>query len=152
MKPLIVLVAVFCLSIFAIRIVRGNYEFALAARIALSAMLVFTAIGHFVFAKGMSLMVPDFIPFKMEVVYLTGFLEIGFALGLFFANYRILTAWLFLLFLIVVLPANIYASFKHLDYQKATFNGSGLNYLWFRIPLQIFFMAWVYLSSIKYGG
>lgn len=43
----------------------------------------------------------------------------------------------------------IYGSIKHLDIQKATFDGNGLNYLWFRIPLQILFIVWTYLSSIK---
>lgn len=149
MKPLIVLIAVFCLSLLTIKIIRGEYEFALSGRIALSAMWVFSAIGHFVFTKGMSLMIPEFIPFKTEIIYLTGVVEILFAIGLFFPNYRVLTAWLIIVFLILVLPANIYGSIKHLDIQKATFDGNGLNYLWFRIPLQILFIVWTYLSSIK---
>ena len=115
----------------------------------MSAMLAFSAIGHFVFTKGMSLMIPEFIPFKTETVYLTGIVEIIFAIGLFFPNYRVLTAWLLIVFLIVVLPANIYASIKQLDYQKSTFDGNGLTYLWFRIPLQILFIIWIYLSSVK---
>jgi Predicted membrane protein len=149
MKPLIVLIAVFCLSLLTIKIIRGEYEFALSGRIALSAMLVFSAIGHFAFTKGMSLMIPEFIPFKTEIIYLTGVVEILFAIGLFFPNYRVLTAWLIIVFLILVLPTNIYASIKHLDIQKTTFDGNGLNYLWFRIPLQILFIVWTYLSSIK---
>lgn len=149
MKPLIVLIAVFCLSLLTIKIIRGEYEFALSGRIALSAMWVFSAIGHFAFTKGMSLMIPEFIPFKTEIIYLTGVVEILFAIGLFFPNYRVLTAWLIIVFLILVLPNNIYASIKHLDIQKATFDGNGLNYLWFRIPLQILFIVWTYLSSIK---
>jgi hypothetical protein len=27
--------------------------------------------------------------------------------------------------------------------------GSGSNYLWFRIPLQVLFIAWTYLTCIK---
>ena len=49
---------------------------------------------------------------------------------------------------VLALPANIYAAIKRVDYQKATFNGSGANYLWFRIPLQILFIVWMYLSCI----
>ena len=149
MKPLIVLIAVFCLSLLTIKITRGEYEWALSGRIALSAMLAFSAIGHFAFTKGMSLMIPEFIPFKMEIIYLTGIIEILFAIGLFFPNYRVLTAWLIIVFLLLVLPTNIYASIKHLDIQKATFDGNGLNYLWFRIPLQILYIVWTYLFSIK---
>ncbi len=149
MKPLIVLITVFAVSLFAIKILRGTYEVPVSGRIAMSAMLVFSAIGHFVFTKGMSLMIPDFIPFKTETVYLTGIAEIVFAVGLLLPNYRDLTAWLLITFLLLVLPANIYASVKHVDYQKATFGGNGLNYLWFRIPLQILFIVWTYMSAIN---
>ena len=149
MKPLIVLLAVFCLAAITTKITHGVYEFTPAGRMAMSVMLVFSAIGHFAFSKGMSLMVPGFIPFKREVVYLTGMIEILFAIGLFFPAYRVLTAWALIVFLILVLPANIYASIKRVDYQKATFNGNGISYLWFRIPLQILFIAWTYLSCIK---
>lgn len=149
MKPLIVLLAAFGLSVITVKIINGIYEFALAGRIALSAMLVFSAVGHFAFTKGMSLMVPAFIPFKTGIVYLTGFIEIVFAIGVLIPAYRIFAAWSLIVFLVLVLPANIYAAIKRVDYQKATFNGSGTNYLWFRIPLQILFIGWTYVSCIK---
>jgi uncharacterized membrane protein len=149
MKPLIVLIIAFGLSLLATKILRGNFEFALSARIAMSVMLVFTAVAHFIFTKGMAMMLPGFIPYKTEVVYLTGIIEIAAAIGLFIPNFRVLTAWLLILFFILILPANIYASIKHLDYQKGSFDGSGPAYLWFRIPLQILFIVWAYLSSIK---
>jgi len=95
------------------------------------------------------MMLPDFIPFKAEVVYLTGIIEIAAAIGLFIPNIRIVTAWLLIVFFILILPANIYAAIKHIDYQKATFDGNGPSYLWFRIPLQILFISWAYLSAIK---
>jgi len=149
MKPLIVLLAIFGLSVMTIKITNGAHEFAFAGRIALSAMLVFSAIGHFAFTRGMSLMVPRFIPFKTGIVYLTGVIEILFAIGVLIPAYRVFTAWSLIIFLILVLPANIYAAIQRVDYQKATFNGSGINYLWFRIPLQILFIVWTYLSCIK---
>ena len=149
MKPLIILLSVFAVSLFSIKFVRGNFEPALSGRIAMSAMLVFTAIAHFAFTKGMSMMLPDFIVFKTEAIYLTGIIEIAAAIGLFIPNFRIVTAWLLIAFFILVLPTNIYAAIKHVDYQKGTFDGNGLTYLWFRIPLQILFIVWTYLSAIK---
>lgn len=127
MKPLIVLLVVFTFSLLIAKIFCGTYELALSGRIAISAMLVFSAIGHFTFTKGMSFMIPEFIPFKTEIVYLTGIAEIIFAIGLLLPSYRILTAWLFIIFLLLVLPVNIYASIKHVDYQNATFDGNGLS-------------------------
>jgi uncharacterized membrane protein len=149
MKPLIILISVFTISMLANKILNNNFEFALSGRIAMSAMLLFTAIGHFAFTKGMSMMLPDFIPFKTEMVYLTGVIEITAAIGLFIPNFRVVTAWLLIAFFILILPSNIYAAVKNIDYQKGTFDGHGLTYLWFRIPLQVLFIAWTYLSAIK---
>lgn len=150
MKPLIVLIAVSLISLFILKIIHGKYDFAVSARIGISVMLLFTALGHFLFPEGMTLMIPDFIPFKKEMVYVTAFIEIIGALGLHSPQIRPLTAWLLILFFILILPANIKASLDHVNYQKGTFNGTELAYLWFRIPLQILFILWIYLSSIKH--
>ena len=149
MKPLIVLLTVFAVSLLAIKLLQGNYDFAWSGRMAMSAMLVFTAIAHFAFTKGMTMMLPDFIPNKTAVVYLTGLIEIAAATGLFIPGLRVLTAWLLIIFFILILPANIYAAVKNIDYQKGTSEGNGLTYLWFRIPLQMLFIIWTYLSAIK---
>jgi len=150
MKPLVVLLIAFVVSVFAIRFLVHRYDFPLSARIALSIMLLFTAIGHFAFTKGMAMMMPDFIPFKMELVYLTGFLEIILGIGLLVPGTKVYSAWILIVFFVLILPANIKAAIEHIDIQKATFDGPGLNYLWFRIPLQIFFIVWTYISSIRW--
>jgi len=150
MAPLIVLLATFVLAVFAIRAIKKDYDLPLAARIAMSVMLLFTSIGHFIFTRGMTMMMPDFIPFKTQMVYFTGLLEILAAIGLHIPKLRVLTSWLLILFFVLLLPANINAALKHVDYQKGTFEGSGANYLWFRVPLQVLFIVWTYLSSIKY--
>ncbi|MBS1680152.1 MAG: hypothetical protein JST48_00425 [Bacteroidetes bacterium] len=149
MKPLIVLFSVFVLAVTATKILYGSYEIALSGRVAMAAMLMFTAIAHFVFTKGMAMMLPGFIPYKTETVYLTGVIELAAAVGILIPNFRITAAWLLISFFILILPANIYAAVKHINYQKANYEGNGLAYLWFRIPLQIVFIVWTYLSSIR---
>ena len=149
MKPLIVLITVFTISLITTKLIRGNLLIALSGRIAMSVMLVFTAVAHFAFTKGMSMMVPDFIPYKTEIIYFTGIIEIAAAIGLLIPNVRIITAWLLIAFFILILPANIYAAMKQIDYQHGTFDGNGLTYLWLRVPLQILFIVWTYLSAIK---
>jgi len=148
-KPLIVLFLAFVFSLFITKAFSGSYDFSLSGRIAMSVMLLFTAFAHFVFSKGMAMMLPDFISCKTATVFLTGIIEIAAAIGLFIPSFRLITAWLLIAFFILILPANIYAALKHVDYQKATFDGSGLAYLWFRIPLQIHFIVWTYLAAIK---
>lgn len=149
MKPFIVLLTAFAISIIVTTFVYGNYEFALSARIAMSVMLVFTAIGLFAFNKGMTMMLPDFVPYKTLTVYITGVFEIAAAIGLFVPGFRIITAWFLIAFFLLILPANIYASIKNIDYQKGNSECNGPIYLWFRIPLQILFIVCTYLSSIK---
>ena len=112
-------------------------------------MLLFTAIGHFVFTEGMSMMIPKFIPLKESFVYLTGVFEILLAIGLLIPRLKDISGWVLIIFLLLMLPANIYASINNVNYQKGTFDGNGLTYLWFRIPLQILFIIWIYICSIR---
>jgi uncharacterized membrane protein len=149
MKPLLVLIIAFAITLAATRIINGAFEFALAGRIAMSVMLLFTAIGHFAYTKGMAMMVPKVIPYKTFIVYLTGMMEIVAAIGLLIPDFVKITAWLLIAFFVTTLPANIYAAINRIDYQKASNSSNGPSYLWFRIPLQIFFIGWTYLSAIK---
>lgn len=149
MKPLIILLGVFLVALVATKFMLGNFEFSMSGRIAMSAMLLFTAIGHFAFTKGMAMMLPKFIPYKTEMVLATGLFEIMAAIGLFIPSLRLISGWLLIVFFILILPANIYAATKHVDYQKGTFEGTGLTYLWFRIPLQILFIFWTLFSVIQ---
>ena len=151
MAPLLVLLTTFVIAVFSIKIIHKQYDILLAARIALSLMLLFTSIGHFTYTHGMTMMMPDFIPFKTQLVYFTGVIEILAAIGLQIPGFRVFTAWLLILFFVLLLPANINAALKHVDFQKGTFEGKGVNYLWFRVPLQILFIIWAYISSIKYS-
>ncbi|RZK51626.1 MAG: hypothetical protein EOO91_20600 [Pedobacter sp.] len=150
MKPLFVLVLVFVISLFVTRFVSGDYLHFLSGRIAMSAMLLFTAIGHFAFTKGMAMMVPNFIPFKNAVVYLTGLAEIVLAIGLLLPAYVQITAWVLIAFLILMVPGNVKAAMEHVDYQKGTNDGPGPKYLWFRIPMQFFLIAWTYFFAIGF--
>lgn len=149
MKPLIVFLLVFSLSSFASRLCRGTFQLEKSIRFGLSAMLLFSSLGHFLYSQGMALMIPEIIPYKFEIVYLTGFFEIVLAVGLLIPTFRKLSGWLLILFLMAVLPANIRASILRLNFQTSQFDGYGLSYLWFRIPLQLFFIAWTYFSCIR---
>lgn len=148
MKPLIVLLVSFVISLFVIKLLRGNFDYSLSGRIAMAIMLLFTAIAHFAFSKGMEMMLPDFIPYKKALIYFTGLVEIAAAVGLLAPGLTTLTGWLLILFFILILPANIYSAINKIDYQTGTKNGSDIKYLWFRIPLQILFITWTWFVAI----
>lgn len=149
MKPLLVLLITFVVSFSINRFLTGNFDFSLSGKIAMAGMLLFTALGHFTYTSGMAMMLPAFVPCKNLIIYLTGILEIFAAVGIFIPLFKQIAAWLLIIFFILILPANVFASIRHIDYQKADFNGKGLGYLWFRIPLQIMFIVWVYIFIIK---
>ncbi|WP_106565783.1 hypothetical protein [Cecembia rubra] len=149
MTPLILLLCVFIISIIANRVFYGNFRLELSGRIAMSAMMIFTGIGHFLFTKGMVLMLPTFVPLKTEIIYFTGIIEFIAAIGLFIPAVRKYVGWLLIVFFILVLPANVHAAVNHIDIQKSTFDGKGLDYLWLRIPIQILYIFWVYLTAVN---
>ena len=143
MKPLLVLLITFGVALVALHFIKGGWDDVLAANIAMAVMLLYTAIGHFIYREGMMMMIPDFMPAKKELVILTGMWEVCFAAGLCITQVRYqVSVWL-VVFFVAILPANINAALKNVDYQKATYQGSGIQYLWMRIPIQVFFIAWV---------
>jgi len=147
MKVLIILLATFGIGLIVTKL-SGDFNIKLSAQIAMAVMMAFTALGHFKFTRGMMLMLPSFIPYKKQVVYITGVIEIAAAAGLLIPATRTLTAWCLILFFIVLTPANINAAMKHINMEKATFDGPGPTYLRFRMPLQLLFIAWVYWSCL----
>jgi uncharacterized membrane protein len=148
MNPLIVLIAVFVVTSGIVRLTSGNFNYALAGQVAMSAMLLLTASGHFKFADGMSNMLPSFIPFRKGIILITGIVELLAAIGLLVVSKRTLTAWLLIVFFILVLPANISAALRGINYEGESGGGPGPGYLWFRIPLQLLFIGWVYYFFI----
>ena len=148
MKPLIVLLSVFGICA-GITTFLGNADFNLSGRIAMSAMLAFTAMGHFKFTEGMAMMLPAGVPAKKQIVWATGVIEILAAIGLLISTTIQLTGILLIVFFLMILPANIYATMKNVNLEKADYTGNGMNYLWFRIPEQIFFIAWAYFFTVR---
>ena len=141
MKPLIILLIVFGVAaIFC--------AFSVAGNIAMCAMLCFTALGHFKFHRGMVKMVPARVPLKSLVVYASGMAEILLGVGLLFPTVRHAAAIVLIVLLVLMLPANINAARQHINYETGESDGAGLKYLWFRVPLQVFFIGWIVYFSL----
>jgi uncharacterized membrane protein len=148
MKPLVVLILSFAISCLAFYIAQHDPNTILSGRIAMALMLLFTSVAHFAFFNGMVMTVPPYIPFKRFMVYVTGLLEIAAAVGLLFIATHYITGILLILFFVALIPSNIYAAQNHINLEKADFSGKGLSYLWFRIPLQLFFIGWVWYFAV----
>jgi len=94
-------------------------------------------------------MLPAGVPAKKQIVWATGVIEILAAIGLLISTTIQLTGILLIVFFLMILPANIYATMKNVNLEKADYTGNGMNYLWFRISEQIFFIAWVYFFTVR---
>lgn len=148
MKPIIILITVFTVSLLISRPVTGSWQPIFAGNLAMCCMLCFTALGHFLFPKGMTMMIPPVIPFKSAMVYITGVAEIIMGILLLVPSLREMTGWVMIIFFLLIFPANIYAAIQHVDLEKATYNGPGPAYLWFRGPEQLLFIGWVYFFAV----
>jgi len=148
MKPLIVLIVSFVISCLVFYFISHNINLYVSGRIAMAIMLLFTAMGHFMFTKGMALMVPEPLPYKEGIVQLTGIIEVGAAVGLVTPSIHYITGVLLNIFFLLMLPANIIAAKQKINLEKGTYDGAGLSYLWFRIPLQVLFIGWVTFFAV----
>lgn len=142
MAPLIFLLASFGIFFLADRFIfGGRLGLGFAGRAAMAVMLLVTGISHFTSTDLMVETMPDFIPAKREMVYFTGVCELLAVPGLIWPRTAKFTAGALILFFIAVLPANIIGSLKQVQLGGMEY---GTAYLLFRIPLQIFFIWWVW--------
>ena len=99
-------------------------------------------ISHFTSPIWYVKIVPPYLPYKLELVYISGLFEILFGGMLFFKKTRFLAGWGLILLLIAVYPANIYL---------AQTNGAAMNttplIAWGRLPLQFIFVGLAYWHS-----
>ncbi len=142
------LLAVFFIALITCFIINADWNFQFSGRLALATMLLFTAFGHFKFPDGMALMVPDFIPAKKTLVYITGIMKVAFAISIMIPKTRYWGSLGLLLFLIVIFPANINGAFNNISIRDANYTGPGLKYLWFRIPFQLLLLLWVWIFCL----
>ena len=146
MAPLIVLIVVTALARvagqFGVRFLR---DWAAATRIGLAVMFCFTAAAHFNSMRAdMIRMVPPGVPNPEFMVTFTGICEILGAVGLLVARTRRLAGMALILFLVAVLPANVYAATS-----GVTLRGAPPTPLVPRIALQVLFIGLVWWSSVR---
>jgi len=109
-------------------------------------LLIIAGIAHFVKTDLMIEMMPEIVPFKKEIVYLTGILEIMASIGLLTQKFSRMTSIMLIVFFLAILPANVIGSIKEVELGGME---KGINYLFFRIPLQLLFIIWTYYFGIR---
>ncbi|MCF4099517.1 DoxX family protein [Maritalea mediterranea] len=115
-------------------------------RVGIALFLVMTASAHFTDPLAMAAMLPGFVPFRAELVVLTGFLELGLAALLLYPPMAYRAGWAIIIMLMGFLPANIYAALNHVDFGGAAI---GPAYLLVRVPFQLLIVGFVYWACLR---
>ena len=147
MSTLIILIVSFTfLWVVNAYVINGYLSHGQVGRISLSLMLLFTGTAHFYKTFEMVQMMPEFLPYKTALVYITGVLEILGAVGLLIERTAKLASIALILFFLAVLPANIIGSMKQVQLGGME---NGPAYLYFRIPFQFLLIWWTYYFGIR---
>ena len=97
---------------------------------------------HFITPRFFLKMMPESIPFHKQIIYISGIAEMVIAVLLLFETYRSVAAWMVIVLLILVFPANIQMTINFWKKKKP--------FLWLtviRLPLQFVLIWWAWLFT-----
>lgn len=112
---------------------------------------------HFVFGETFASVMPDYLPWHLPLVYLSGLFEFGLGVALLVETTRALAAWGLMALFVAVFPANVHMAL-HPELQIAGLPADWPHppaaALWLRLPLQLVLMAWAakYRKSTRASG
>ncbi len=103
---------------------------------------------HFIRTDFYLRIMPPYLPFHLELVYLSGVIEILLGILIAIPQTKKLAAWGIIVLLIAVFPANL-----NMLINSKNFPDHSILALWLRLPMQgvLIYWAWVYTrnESIK---
>ena len=106
----------------------------------MSAIYILAGVLHFVIPKSFVKIVPKYIPYRLWAVYISGFFEILFGIGLLFPETQSYAAIGIIVLLIAVFPANLYMAQRMREKKN--------KYAWIafaRLPLQLLLIYWAWI-------
>ena len=120
---------------------------AFKGRLAFAAGFIFVGITHLLKPETLTYMIEPFMSNARFWVIFTGIFEIAAAILLLVPKFQKWCAWLIILYLVGVFPANIYVAVHNLPAP------GGLPakpwYVWSRLLFQPLYIAWIYLAAIR---
>ena len=107
---------------------------------------IYIGIRHFMDVEFFMAIMPDYLPYHLELVYISGFFEVLLGVLLLIPKTRFYAGWGLILLLIAVFPANIFLV-QSREAQETL--GVTKNQAIFRLPFQAVFIALAYWHSKK---
>jgi uncharacterized membrane protein len=108
---------------------------------------VFAGVNHFLNPEFYVAIMPPYLPWHLELVYLSGIAEIVLGIALAIPRYRSLAAWGVIALLIAVFPANLHQAINDVPMPGSDESIGAIR--WARLPLQavLILWAWWYTGS-----
>lgn len=110
-----------------------------ASRYLLALLMMAAGINHFWHTAFYVAMMPPYLPWHLELVYLSGAAEILLGALLLFPRWQVLASWGIIALCIAVFPAN-----DHMALHPELFTQFSPQGLLWRLPLQAVAMAWAW--------
>lgn len=117
-----------------------------AGRMGVCLVFLFAALGHFFKTDAMTSMLPPFVPARRAVIYLSGVLEVLFAIAVLSFRNPSYVGWMIVFYLIAIFPSNIYATIHRIPFGG---HSIGPRYLFARLPLQLLLVLWTYCFCVS---
>lgn len=108
----------------------------------MGAFYVYAGVNHFLNPDFYVQIMPPYLPWHLELVYLSGIAEIVCGIGVLIPQTRVMAAWATIALLIAVFPANIHVAVNDVPMAGQT-EGAGV-LAWVRLPFQLLFIAWAW--------
>ena len=105
---------------------------------------VVAGVSHFLSDDKFVAIVPPLLPFPYLIVWVTGLMEIGMGVMLLCPHYRPRVGVVLSLFLLAVLPANIYMAMAGIPFGESAASPTAL---WIRVALQFPLIAVIYWAT-----
>lgn len=103
---------------------------------------VFAGVNHFLSPEFYVNIMPPYLPWHLELVYLSGIAEIALGIGLVIPRYRSLAAWGVIALLIAVFPANLHQALNDVPMPGSDASIGAMR--WARLPFQAVFILWAW--------
>lgn len=105
----------------------------------LCVVFVLAGLNHFINPALYLKIMPPYLPWRLFLVYLSGFFEMSLGVLLLIPAFTRVAAWGLVALLVAVFPANI-----HMAVNPQLYPDISPLALWLRLPLQAVFIAWAY--------
>ena len=108
----------------------------------MAAFYVSAGVNHFRAPEFYLPIMPPYLPWHAELVFLSGVAEVIIGVGLLIPRTRVLAAWGAIALLVAVFPANIHQALADVPMGNPP-RPTGV-FRWIRLPLQFVLMAWAW--------